>query len=222
MDESTQGIVLRTYPLTETSLIVHWLTRDLGRIATVAKGARRPKSSFSGKLDLFHLCDLALTRSRRSELHTLKEVTLIDANTALRFDFDRLHKAVYAAALVEQATETDSPVPELFALLISFIQALAQNASSAIVFGFELKLLWLLGMDPGAADTPLSPGAKKLIEFLCQSDWERLRTLRMSQPQANELRHFLGKFLVFHLGKAPRSRDKALKVAAKRASGRES
>ena len=37
----TTGLVLRTRPLTETSLIVQWLTRDFGRVATVAKGARR-------------------------------------------------------------------------------------------------------------------------------------------------------------------------------------
>jgi len=49
MDERAQGLVLRVYPLTETSLIVRWLTRELGRISTVAKGARRPKSPFRGK-----------------------------------------------------------------------------------------------------------------------------------------------------------------------------
>src|ERR1043165_2691769 len=92
MDERAFGLVLRTYPLTETSLIVHWLTSDLGRIATVAKGARRPNSAFRGKLDLFHLCDLLVTRSRRSELHTLKEVSLIDPHGSLRGDFDRLRK----------------------------------------------------------------------------------------------------------------------------------
>src|SRR5580765_2218556 len=148
MDERTQGLVLRTYPLTETSLIVHWLTSDFGRIATVAKGARRPKSAFRGKLDLFHLCDLLVTRSRRSELHTLKEVSLIDAHGTLRNDFDRLRKVVYAAALVEQATETDSPVPELFELLISFVQAVARDATETLVLAFELKLLSLLGLTP--------------------------------------------------------------------------
>jgi hypothetical protein len=50
--EQTGGIILRTRPLTETSLIVHWLTPEFGRMATVAKGARRAKSPFRGKLDL--------------------------------------------------------------------------------------------------------------------------------------------------------------------------
>ena len=46
--ERATGLVLRTRPLTETSLIVLWLTREAGRLATVAKGARRPKSPFRG------------------------------------------------------------------------------------------------------------------------------------------------------------------------------
>ena len=46
------GLILRTRRLTETSLIVHWLTAEEGRVATVAKGALRPKSPFRGKLDL--------------------------------------------------------------------------------------------------------------------------------------------------------------------------
>ena len=76
MTESTHGLILRTRPLTETSLIVHWLTPDLGRIATVAKGARRPKSPFAGKLDLFYAADFSFSRSRRSELHVLREASL--------------------------------------------------------------------------------------------------------------------------------------------------
>jgi DNA repair protein RecO (recombination protein O) len=65
-DERASGIILRTRPLTDTSLIVHWLTPELGRIATVAKGARKPKSSFYGKLDLFFEADLSFARSQRS------------------------------------------------------------------------------------------------------------------------------------------------------------
>src|ERR1700752_833910 len=99
VDERTTGLIVRTRPLTETSLIVHWLTPDLGRIATVAKGARRSKSPFRGKLDLFYLAEFSFSRSRRSELHTLREVGLLDTNGALRKDLGCLRQACYAAAL---------------------------------------------------------------------------------------------------------------------------
>src|ERR1043165_6312994 len=111
MIERTQGLILRTRPLTETSLIVQWLTPDFGRIATVAKGARRAASPYRGKLDLFYLAELSFSRSRRSDLHLLREVVVRDTNRALREDLDRLRQASYAAALVELSTETDTSLP---------------------------------------------------------------------------------------------------------------
>ena len=45
--------VLHTYPFKETSLVVELLTRDFGRVAAVAKGARRPRSAMRGMLQSF-------------------------------------------------------------------------------------------------------------------------------------------------------------------------
>ncbi len=108
MVERTQGLILRTRPLTETSLIVQWLTPDAGRIATVAKGARRSNSPFRGKLDLFYLADFSISRSRRSDLHTLREVLLREMHTALREQLAYLQQACYCAALIEQTTDSES------------------------------------------------------------------------------------------------------------------
>src|SRR3989449_9364393 len=109
MVERTQGLILRTRPLTETSLIVQWLTPDAGRIATVAKGAHRLNSPFRGKLDLFYLAEISFARSRRSELHTLQEVVLCDTHATLRQNLTYLQQASYCAALIEQTTETETP-----------------------------------------------------------------------------------------------------------------
>ncbi len=65
--EKSLGIIIRLTKLTETSLIVHWCTQDEGLIKTVAKGGRRPKSPFAGKLDLFFGSELNWVRSRKSE-----------------------------------------------------------------------------------------------------------------------------------------------------------
>src|SRR4051794_29060532 len=99
MDERTSGLILRTRPLTETSLIVHWLTADFGRLATVAKGARRPKSPFRGKLDLFYLADFTFARSSRSDLHNLREINLRETHHGLRTELAYLRQASYCTAL---------------------------------------------------------------------------------------------------------------------------
>ncbi len=149
MIETATGIILITRPLTETSLIVHWLAPELGRLATVAKGARRPKSPFAGKLDLFYLADFSFQRSRRSELHALREVGLKATHAALRGEMEYLQQASYAVALIEQATEMETPLPEIYSLLAGFLKALpAKPPLPQSLFAFEIKLLSELGLQP--------------------------------------------------------------------------
>src|SRR4051794_4736306 len=162
MIESATGLILRTRPLTETSLIVHWLTPDLGRIATVAKGARRPKSPFRGKLDLFYLVDLSFSRSRSSELHNLREVSLRDLHSALRQEIGYLQQASYCATLIEQATETETPVPVIFELMKGLLEFLpSQPPAPQTLFAFEIKLLKELGLEPDLETARLTAGAKQ-------------------------------------------------------------
>ena len=129
MIESATGLILRTRPLTETSLIVLWLTPDFGRIATVAKGARRPKSPFAGKLDLFYLADFSFSRSRRSDLHNLREVSLRETHKALRQELGCLRQASYCAILVEQTTETETPLPAVYELMRGLLEHLMKHPS---------------------------------------------------------------------------------------------
>ena len=205
MIESTTGLILRTRLLTDTSLIVQWLTPEFGRLATVAKGARRPKSPFAGKLDLFYLADLSFVRSRRSELHVLREVGLRETHPALRRDLTLLRQAAYAAALIEQTTETETPLPAVFALLKGWLAHLATGGAQG-TFAFELKLLRELGLTPDLDRARLSPGAREIVRRFLGSEWSGLESLRVSAPQAEELRRFLHGFMIHHLERLPPGR----------------
>jgi DNA repair protein RecO (recombination protein O) len=211
MIENATGLVLRTRPLTETSLITHWLTPTLGRLATVAKGARRPKSPFRGRLDLFYLADFSFSRSRRSDLHTLREVSLRETHRALRHELGYLQQASYCAALVEQATETETPLPAIFDLMVGLLQHLpAQPPQPQTIFAFEFKLLAELGLQPDRDKTRLNPGTKQLLKALTEMDWPILSRLKPSATQITELRQFLHGFLIYHLERIPAGRDAAL------------
>lgn len=212
MDSRTTGLILRTRPLTETSLIVHWLTPDFGRISTVAKGARRPKSPFRGKLDLFYLCELTFLRSRRSDLHTLREVSLQETHSALRRELGWLEQAAYAIDLLEQTTETETPLPEFFTLLAGFLKHLPDHPSQPqAVFAFEMKLLRLLGQSPDLAASKLTAGSRHILDKFGALDWRELSSLRLSLAQTRELQHFLNGFLVHHLGNVATKRHLALR-----------
>jgi DNA repair protein RecO (recombination protein O) len=211
--ERATGVVLRTRPLTDTSLIVQWLTQDLGRLATVAKGARRPKSPFRGQIDLFHLAELSFARSRRSDLHTLREVRLLESHAALRTELAWLQQASHCAALIEQTTETETPLPALYAQFTRLLRELPRHpARSATIFAFEMKLLDELGLKPDLAQTPLSAGSRQLLQKFTGADWPDLFRLRLSAAQESEIRKYLHRFLIYHLGKLPRARTAALEM----------
>jgi len=211
MIQSATGLILRTRPLTETSLIVHWLAPDVGRIATVAKGARRPKSPFLGKLDLFYVADFSFSRSRHSDLHILREVGLVELHAALRGNLTGLRQATYAAALVEQATETDTPLPAIYGFMLGLLKQLCHaSAVPQTIFAFELKLLRELGLEPDWGKARLSAGVKKISQILAIGDWPAAARLRLSKVQTAELSEFLHRFLIFHLGRLPKGRTAAL------------
>lgn len=208
--ENASGLILRTRPLTETSLIVHWLTPELGRVATVAKGARRAKSPFAGKLDLFYAAEFSFSRSCRSELHNLREVKLHGTHGAIREDILKLQQAAYAVNFLEQVTETETPLPEIFELLRGFLQFLcAQKPAPLNIFALELKLLHVLGLGPDLATTRLTPGAKKIVSALADGNWNNSSRLQLSAAQGEELRTWLNGFLIFHLGRLPQGRATA-------------
>ena len=211
MTETSTGLILRTRPLTDTSLIIHWLTEDLGRVATVAKGARRPKSPFAGKLDLFYLARFSFQRSRRSELHQLREVDLRETHATLRRDVQALQEASYCAALVEQTTETETPVPAIYMLMTGALGQLCRHGPQAqTVPAFELKLLAELGLQPDLDKEVLKPDLKQILRVLLEGDWPKLSKLKLSMAQLAALDRFLGGFMVYHLGKVPAGRERAV------------
>ncbi len=211
MIENATGLILRTRPLTETSLIVHWLTPEHGRLGTVAKGARRAKSPFAGHLDLFYEADFSFTRSRGSTLHALREVKLREGRDAIRQDIAKLQQAAYATACLEQATETETPMPEIYELTRGFLVSVgAHPPLPQTVFAFELKLLRELGLEPEVATSHLTPGAGKLATALLAGDWPGIARLKLSASQNQELGRWLHGFLIFHLGKLPRGRAAAI------------
>jgi DNA repair protein RecO (recombination protein O) len=205
MDERSTGIVLRTRPLTESSLIVNWLTPDLGRLATIAKGARRPKSPLRGKIDLFYSADFTFARSRRSDLHNLREVNLRETRAPLRRDLGYVNQASYAARLIEQTTETETPLPEIYDLFAGFLDALSQaTPKPQTIFAFEAKLLADLGLSPQEGKP-----AQRVASFVAM-DWRDIQNLTLPDAELRELRQFLHGFLIYHLGRIPPNRADAI------------
>ena len=158
--QSTAAILLRKRKFSDTSLIVSWCTESLGCIQTVAKGARRTKTPFSGKLDLFFETEISILPSRKSTLHTLTEVVLKNPFAGIRQNYLRTQTASYFVELIEICTERDHREPELYSLLRRAFGYLdANDPDLRAVSHFETELARIAGVHPAAA------GQKKLKAY---------------------------------------------------------
>lgn len=145
--ESSRGTVIRLTKLTDTSLIVHWMTEEAGLIKTVAKGARRAKSSFSGRLDLFIEAEFQWGRSRRSELHGLREVVVLDYREDLRKSYRDALMAGYFGQLLELVLELDHPEAGIYNLLQRGLNHLVTSgANRRALLHFENEVSRILGL----------------------------------------------------------------------------
>lgn len=144
--EKTIGTIIRLTKLTESSLIVHWCTADAGIIKTVAKGGRRAKSQFAGKLDLFIEADLVWSPARTGELHKLFELDVSNYRQGLRKSYGQTVAATYFCQLVDQVIEPQVPTPEFFDLLSKGLDYLCEKADMRIVRHFEKRIAEHLGI----------------------------------------------------------------------------
>ncbi len=152
--EKDTAILIRRTPLTETSLIVHWCASQSGIIKTVARGARNPKNRFHGKLDLFFEVEIEIVRSRRSDLHILKDLVVLSTRPGIRLSYPKTLCAAYFVRLLETVAERETPVPELYDLLhraLDFLDATEPDLKALL--HFESELTRALGLPQG----PLSP-----------------------------------------------------------------
>lgn len=145
--------LLRTSRLTETSLIVHWCSDQKGLIKTAAKGALRPQSPFSGKLDLFFEAELIYIPSRSGDLHTLKEVSVLQPREGIRKSYLSTLAAAYFVRWIELVAERETPIPELASLLRRALDYLGEKPPTLrVVRHFESELARLCGLGEEGTD----------------------------------------------------------------------
>jgi len=154
------GYVLHTYPYKETSLIVELFVRRFGRVALLARGARRPRSAMRGVLLSFH--PLRLSFSGSAELGNLISAEWAGALRPLAGQ--GLMCGFYLNELLLRLLPRDDPHESLFDTYASSLKALSEEKlSAAVLRGFEKRLLAELGYAPllerDAASRPIDPDA---------------------------------------------------------------
>ncbi len=146
----TEGIILKTYGLSEADKIVLFLTEKQGLIRGVAKGAKRLKSRFGGSLEPFTVVHVSYFQKQDRELVSIGQIELVKSYFELICEPQILEKFSYLVDLTVEFAPPHDPNEKLYRM----VKICLENAADApeyleiIILYFEFWLLRLSGYLP--------------------------------------------------------------------------
>jgi DNA repair protein RecO (recombination protein O) len=172
----TEAIVLRSIRYGEADRVLHLYSATRGRLGAIAKGSRRPRSRFGGRLEPFFRLDLVLHEGR-GDLDTVTSAATVDAYPDLRSSGPALMAAARGCDAVLRLLDSGEANPAAYNLLCRYLALLdgeeadAQPASidgaagAATALAFRLKLALSAGFAPELASCARCGEADGIVAF---------------------------------------------------------
>jgi DNA repair protein RecO (recombination protein O) len=212
----TEAVVLRSMRFAEADRILHLYTPHRGRVSAIAKGVRRTRSRFGGRLEPYFRLHMVLYEGR-SELLTVTSAHTISGHPRLREDAAALDSAARACDAVGRLFETAEPHPGVFALLcneLALLDAASGQATRANQLAFRLKLLLAAGLAPQLAACASCGEADHIAAFSGAAGGVVCSACEASGFALGEEAHaFMTGALGSALADAPGAGDRALREA---------
>jgi DNA repair protein RecO (recombination protein O) len=201
---TADALVLRTYKLGEADRIVVFLTRDRGKKRGVAKGARRPRSRFTGALEPLTEARVAYFEKERRELVGLNYAEPVQSPLALSTG-DALGYVSYFAELIDEWAQEADADERLYRLGVSMLDALRSGAPvEPLARYFEYWLLRLQGVYPEARGS-LSAGALAFLAASRGAAPQQVGALPAADGVLRELEGVHRTLIAMHLEKSLKS-----------------
>ncbi len=134
------GVVLRTYKLGEADRIVVFMTRGRGKVRAVAKGVRKTKSRFGGRLEPTSHVNLQLYEGR-GELDIVTQAESVESFRGIRASLTKMERAVAMLEVIDQVAQEGEENPQLYEMLIGGLRTVEHRDSPLVTPAFFLKLL---------------------------------------------------------------------------------
>lgn len=168
----TEAVVLRSFPFGEADRVLHLYSAASGRIGAMAKGVRRTKSRFGGRLEPFSHVEVGLHRGR-GELGTVTGASLVRSHDRIRSDGYRLQVGLVGLEAMLRLFTEEERNDRAFLALTRFLDALDERepqpgrrpAVDPVVLSFQLKLLWLSGFLPHVGSCVECGSGEALVAF---------------------------------------------------------
>lgn len=148
MRNRESAICLRTTDYSETSQVVHFLTRETGVVNLLAKGTKRPKSKSGGPIDLLSEGELVFSTKDSGALGILMEFSETVSRVTLRKNAAALNAAIYMIELVGDMLGQADPYPSVFDLLHKALGRLDDDGVpvQAVLAYFQWRFLRHIGL----------------------------------------------------------------------------
>jgi DNA repair protein RecO (recombination protein O) len=212
----TEAIVLRSIRYGEADRVLHLYTPDRGRVSAIAKGVRRAKSRFGGRLEPFFHVRIMLHEGR-SDLLTVTGAETVAAHARLRERAATIDAAGRACDAVARLFEAGDPNPAVFHLLgneLRLLEAGAEAATPANQLAFRLKLLLAAGLNPHLAACASCGDPEHLSGFSGAAGGVVCNACEASAfPLGEEAHAFMTTALGSPLAQAPDASPRALRQA---------
>jgi len=148
----TEAVVLRSIRFGEADRVLHLYSQEHGRIGAIAKGARKPRSRFGGRLEPFFRLRLVLHRGR-GDLHTVSAAETVSGHPALRSSGRGIAAAADASGAVLRLLDGAEPNPPAYNLLCRYLALVDSDPGSTVagpagMVAFRLKLALAAGFAP--------------------------------------------------------------------------
>ena len=178
------AVVLRTYKLGESDRIVVLLTKDHGKVRAVARGVRKTKSRFGGRLEPLSHVSLLLSKGR--ELDHVSQAESIESLRHLLDDLDIATQGLAMVEAVDQLAPDREPVPHLYTMLVGALRTLAEKQSPLVVPAFYWKVLAAEGVSPQLDECVSCGDTDNLVAFDLDQGGVLCRTCRRGSPVSVE------------------------------------
>lgn len=173
----TEAVVLRSIRYGEADRILHLYSADRGRVSAIAKGSRKPKSRFGGRLEPFFRLDLMLHEGR-SDLLTVTGASTVEGYGHLRMHGPSIAAAADACEAVLKLLDSVEPNRPAYNLLTRYLGMLDEAARPGAEpaagpdpagrearIAFRLKLALAAGFAPELGSCARCGEAEDLVGF---------------------------------------------------------
>lgn len=181
------GIVIKTVPIGEYDKRVVILTRERGKIAAFARGARKPNSRFLASTTPFAFGTFSVYEGKTS--YNINEISISNYFESLRTDFEGAYYGMYFLELCDYCTRENNDEVGILKLLYQSLRALsAASIDRRLVRAvFELRLIAENGEFPGIPEKGISDTAGYAVSFIVQTPVEKLYTFALKEEYLFEV-----------------------------------